>query len=63
MRNICGLTNDDYFPNFEVIIDHSNPIIRLDFTTNLDEPPTTESFGLRDFQIFSRVLKNCGNGV
>ncbi|CAD8189274.1 unnamed protein product [Paramecium pentaurelia] len=61
--DICGLTNDDYFPNFEVKIDHSNPIIRFDFTTNLNELPTTESFGLRDFQIFSRILENCGNGV
>lgn len=60
--DLCGLTFDDYCPNFEITIDHSDPIIRIEFTTSLDEP-LNESFGLRDFQIFTRIVKICGNGV
>ncbi|CAD8114331.1 unnamed protein product [Paramecium sonneborni] len=61
--DLCGLTYSDYLPNFQIIIDHSDAMIRLEFTTSLDESLINESFGLRDFQIFTKIIKTCGNGV
>ncbi|CAD8195626.1 unnamed protein product [Paramecium octaurelia] len=49
---ICGDSHDDYrtiFTRIELDINHTSTQLEISFTTNLNESPDGESFGIRDF--------------
>ncbi|CAD8114329.1 unnamed protein product [Paramecium sonneborni] len=63
ISNICGQGWDEYFPNYEVIMYHQKSYLIITFSTSLNENFSNESFGIRDFEIFSYNPQICGNGV
>ncbi|CAK58875.1 unnamed protein product (macronuclear) [Paramecium tetraurelia] len=73
IQDLCGWAYDDIPHNQEITVSHSKQSITLKFTSDLDQVPTNESFGIRDIQIyipcvfgssFSQACGTvCGNGV
>jgi len=49
--NICGGAWKDRYKYVRVTFDHSNPSLILNFSSNMNENPKNESFGLAELDV------------
>lgn len=66
LNNICGnngagITNNDAQHPVTFTVNHSSSSLKVDFTENLDENATNESWGIS--HVFIEYFGECENGI